>query len=296
MSQDQYEPVVTRSLDCGTSLHGRDCEAPDREFQHQTGADSKRRGCFLLPAIACWPSVLCAADPQNWPAWRGDGSGISPDHTDLPVQWDSQTNIQWKTPVPGQGNSSPVVWNGKIYLTAWDDGGRRRSVICLDSADGHIVWQTILQASVFPTEQKNGYASGTCATDGKTVFAFFDSPGLIALGNDDGKILWQRPLGPFATDWGMVSSPILWRDLVILACDHHKGSFIAAIDRACGEVRWKTPREDRLQYAVPMLINHRGKEQIIVNGQTVVSYSPADGKTLWTCRGMKDGCVPTAQY
>ncbi len=138
-------------------------------------------GSAVLMLVSSGSAFVCAADPQNWPGWRRDGSGISTDHSDIPVQWDSRTNIQWKTPLQGQGNSSPIVWNGKIYLTAWDDGGRRRSVLCLNSADGHIIWRTSVQASVFPTEQKNGYASGTCATDGKTVFAFFDSPGLIAL-------------------------------------------------------------------------------------------------------------------
>lgn len=253
-------------------------------------------GALLALHLGIGLTHVCGADPQNWPAWRRDGSGISADNTLLPVRWDPQTNVAWKTPLAGQGNSSPVVWDQKIYLTSWDDEGRRRSVICLNTSDGRIVWQTSLPATVFPTEQKNGYASGTCATDGKTVFAFFDSPGLIALNCDDGKIIWQRPLGPFTSNWGMVSSPILWRDFVVVACDHYKGSFIAAIDRASGNVRWKTPREDRLQYAVPMLINHQGTEQLVVNGQPVVSYAPADGKILWTCRGMKEGCVPTAQY
>ncbi len=254
----------------------------------------------ILIVFSLWvESAAHAGDSsaQDWPAWRGDGSGVSTKAADLPTQWDGKANIAWKAVIAGEGNSSPIICDAKVILTACDEEGRRRSVICLDVRDGHVVWQTQVKAvAVFPTEPKNGYASATCTTDGKSVYAFFDSPGLVALDISDGKILWQHALGPFTTRWGLVASPLCWHDRVIIACDHEKGAFIAAFDKSTGEPRWRTAREDRMGFSVPLLIDAGGREQLVLNGQNVVSYDPDSGRALWTCRGMKDGCVPTAQY
>jgi len=231
----------------------------------------------------------------NCPGWRGDGSGMSPE-AGLPVRWDTESNIAWKTPLPGKGNSSPIVRAGRVFLTAWDDAGKKRSVLCLDARDGKVLWQRDLTADVVAkTNPKNGYASPTAVTDGRRVFAFFDSPGLVAL-DLDGKLLWTRPLGPFKSDWGLASSPILYRDSVVQVCDDDGGGFIVGVDAATGEVRWRTPRPDPRQYATPILIEHQGKPQIVVNGMTVIGYEPATGRELWRCRGMNHLCSPSAVY
>jgi len=244
--------------------------------------------------------ILCAglsnaALAANWPGWRGDGCGISPE-TNLPVHWNAETNVVWKTPLPGQGNSSPAVWGERAFLTTWAEGGKKRSVICVDAKGGRILWQRdFTVATVAPTAPKNGYASPTPATDGERVYAFFDDPGLVAL-DLEGKLLWTRPLGPFNNIWNMAGSPILYKDKVIVNCDHDGDSFIVAVDATTGQVRWRTPRRCVRQFATPLLISHEGKPQIVVNGRTVVAYDPDTGRELWSCRGMKEFCSPSAIF
>ncbi|HUS59334.1 MAG TPA: PQQ-binding-like beta-propeller repeat protein, partial [Planctomycetota bacterium] len=248
---------------------------------------------LVLAAVAVGPAAAEAPAMQNWPGWRGDGSGISSE-TGLPVYWSATENVVWKTPLPA-GNSSPVIWGDRVFITAWAEAGAKRMVICLDAKDGKILWQKDFAADrVAKTYDKNGYASSTCATDGERVFAFFDSPGLVAF-DMDGNELWKRDLGPYKTDWGMAASPILYKDYVIVNCDQDDGSFIAAFSKDKGEERWRTPRPGQgRQYATPLLITVDGKDQVVVNGGKVLAYNPADGKELWWCRGMISMLTPSA--
>ena len=236
------------------------------------------------------------ATGENWPGWRGDGNGVSEDR-DLPLYWSADQGIAWKTPLPGDGNSSPVIWSDRVFLTASTDAGKKRLVLCLDRNDGHRVWQTELPAERAPeTYVKNGYASATPVTDGKQLFAFFDSPGLVAL-DLDGKVLWTRDLGPFKNSYNMASSPVLCGDLVIECCDQDQGSFIVALDKATGAERWRTPRPTMSrQFSTPLVITVAGKPQIVANGQTVIAYDPADGKEIWSCRGMMPNVTPSAVF
>src|SRR6201999_744568 len=110
-----------------------------------------------VATVALWPTVAAAAD-ANWPAWRGDGSGISHD-THPPLHWGTQQNVLWKIALPGEGNSSPILWNGKIFLTASTDSGKKRLLLSIDPAAGKILWQSPIDAATSNiTEPKNGYA------------------------------------------------------------------------------------------------------------------------------------------
>jgi len=249
--------------------------------------------CVLLLTVVASPAP--GATKGHWPGWRGDGSGVSSEEK-LPVSWDEKTNIAWNAELPGEGNSSPTVWGDRVFLTAATEKGAKRHVLCLNAKDGSIAWQRELTADrVAATYPKNGYASSTAATDGTRVFAFFDSPGLVAL-DMDGTVLWTRDLGPFKTDWGMASSPVLCGDLVIMNCDHDTDSFIAGIEASTGNVRWKTARPGAgRQYATPLLISVDAKTQIVVNGGAVASYD-TEGKELWSCRGMISMLTPSAVF
>ncbi|HUW32587.1 MAG TPA: PQQ-binding-like beta-propeller repeat protein, partial [Planctomycetota bacterium] len=253
---------------------------------------------FALAIVSLAHSARAVAPPAgaaNWPGWRGDGSGISSEKN-IPIYWSVTENVAWKTPLP-QGNSSPVIWSDRIFLTGWADSGKQRSVFCLDAKDGRIVWQKdIAVENVAKTYEKNGYASSTCATDGEKVFAFFDSPGLVAL-DVNGTVLWSVDLGPFNTDWGMAASPAIYKDVVLMCCDQDKDSFIVALNKADGKERWRTPRPPcGRQYATPIIITVDGKDQIVVNGGTVVAYEPEKGKEIWTCRGMINSLTPSAVF
>ncbi len=255
---------------------------------------------LILISLLASPFAMAENNPaaSNWPGWRGDGSGVSADKN-LPTYWSDKDNVAWKTPLPGEGNSSPIVWGDRVFLTASTDKGQKRVVLCLSAKDGGILWQTPLGAGKpAQTHAKNGYASSTPVCDGRRVYAFFDSPGLVAL-DHNGARLWTRPLGPFKSVWNLAASPILCGDLVVMCCDHDGQSFIVAVDRATGEEKWRTPRIAKSQYATPIVIEHKGRAQIVVSGGPIFSYDAATGKELWTCRGMKkppDTIVPTPLY
>ena len=231
----------------------------------------------------------------DWPAWRGDGTGVSSE-TNLPWRWNRDINVAWRTELPGEGNSSPIVAGGRIYLTAALDKGKKRLVLCLDSAKGNIIWKRELDADApGKTHAKNGYASPTCLSDGKRVYAFFDSPGLVAL-DLEGNVLWTRPFGPFKGSWNLASSPVLCGENIILMCDHRGESFLAAISAATGEVAWRTVRRGKESYATPLVIEHGGTKQVVISGQKVIAYDAATGKDLWSCKGLRETCVPTPLY
>ena len=250
--------------------------------------------CLLLLCLAAQLTLADQPATGNWPGWRGDGSGVSREKH-LPVAWDiaMAKQLAWSTPIPGNGNSSPVIWSGRIFLTTSLEKGTQRQVLCLDAKNGAILWQksfTVEHPAI--TYEKNQYASSTPVTDGQRLYVFFDDPGLIAL-SMDGKVLWTRPLGPFKNIWGLASSPVLYHDLVLLCCDQDQGSFITAVDRNTGEVRWKTPRKAGRGYATPVIVTVNGKAQVVVNGQTIVAYDPETGREIWTCKGMTDMVVPS---
>ena len=242
-----------------------------------------------------WIPGTGTAAGGDWPGWRCDGNGISSDKN-LPVYWDAETNIVWKSPLPGEGNSSPIVFGDRTFLTASTEKGKKRHVICLNSADGRVIWQKDLVAQrIAKTDPKNGYASPTPVTDGKNVYAFFDSPGLVAL-DMDGNVVWTRDFGPFNNIRNMASSPVLCDGMVIVNCDHDGDSFIAAVDCSSGDLRWKTPRNTPRQWASPLVIAVEGKKQIVVDGATVVAYDSDNGRIVWTCRGMKVVVTPSTVF
>jgi len=229
--------------------------------------------CELV--LLAWPAVV-VADGGSWPAWRGDGSGISGEKN-IPTYWTTETNILWKIDPLGEGNSSPIVHAGRVYLTAASEEGKKRWVLSYDAKTGKPIWQTELTADrVANTDPKNGYASPTPITDGKNIYAFFDSPGLVAL-DMNGNVQWVRDVGPFKTPWNMASSPTLCNDMVIVVCDQHGQGFIVGVDKGSGEIRWKTQRDPAMGFATPVVITNNGNEQIVVNGGKVVDYNPVDG-------------------
>ena len=246
-----------------------------------------RYASFTLLFLLSLP--LAAA---NWPGWRGDGSGVSAEQH-LPVAWSATRNVAWSVPLPGDGNSSPVIWGDRIYLTAALEKGKIRAVLCLDAQDGHLVWQKNLPAERAPvTDPKNGYASPTPVTDGTNLFVFFDSPGMAAL-DLAGNVLWTHDLGPFSNGYNQASSPVLYHDLVIETCDQDKGSFVVALEKATGKERWRTPRHATSQFASPLIITTKGQDQLIVNADVITAYDPAGGKEIWHCAGMTPCVTPS---
>ncbi len=248
---------------------------------------------------------------DNWPGWYGPGAlGISAEEN-FPAEWDLTRNVKWKLEIPGLGHSSPIVWGNRIFVTtaASDDPGadnwqkgfpmQGRSpdtakiswqVLCIDRDTGKLIWKqtAIRETPVNYRHLKNSYASQTPVTDGTHVYAFFGDQGMYCY-DFEGNLIWSRDLGDFKmrADWGMGSSPVLYRNLVIQTCDQETGkSFIVALDKKTGETVWKQDREELSSWSTPFLYLKGARPELIVNATTAVrSYDPATGKLLWQCRG-----------
>lgn len=240
-------------------------------------------------------AMLLAAAPASssqWPGWRNDGNGHYTGN-DAPLHWDGEVGVAWKARLPGEGFSSPIVYDGRVYLTAAIEGGMRRAMLCLDEQTGSILWQTPVESEQTKTYPRCGHAAPTPVTDGKRVFAYFDVPGLVAF-DVNGKVLWQwqPPVGPINSTYNQASSPILVDNMVILNVTHRGPSFLFALDQATGEVLWQTEKGKGYCYATPLHAQFGDEEQIILNGTSVVSYAKT-GEALWTVTGMKPAVNPS---
>ena len=251
------------------------------------------------PAVAGDPAVRMVADEgegaKYWPRWRGpSGQGLAAG-SGYPDTWSSTQNVLWKTPVPGSGNSSPIVWSDRVFVTTAYEGGRRVSVLAYRRSDGRLLWET--DAPEGRTDRgahyKNGHASATPSTDGERIYVSFGPRGLFAL-DFSGKILWQRDLGPIQAYHGAAGSPLLYKDRIILYQDQYRDSFIAAFDTRTGQQIWRTPRDANTGWGTPIAIHVAGHDEIIVNSQQrVQAYDPDRGRELWRCSGMSYEVIPT---
>jgi outer membrane protein assembly factor BamB len=237
------------------------------------------------------------ATVENWPAWRGprgDGSSLE---THLPLHWSGpdQKNILWKTAIPGHGHASPVVWDDRIFLVSCREDLGDRLLLCLDRADGRIVWQrTVIHAPLEPKHRLNSYASSTPATDGKLVYVtFLDGEKMLVAAYDfQGQQRWLARPGDFHSRHGFCSSIVLFERLAIVNGDHDGDSYLAALDRESGHTVWKVPRENKTRsYSTPIIRQIDGRTQMVLSGnKCVASYDPRDGSRHWIIDG------PTEQY
>jgi outer membrane protein assembly factor BamB len=236
-----------------------------------------------------------AARAEDWPAWRGPrGDGTSCD-TAVPLRWSQTENVVWKTPIPGKGHSSPVVWGDRVFVTTCLESERKRMLLCLDRHSGKIVWERlVLTAPLEPKHHLNSYASSTPATDGRHVWVtFLDRPHYRIWCYDfDGNLVWQKSPGEFHSKHGFCSPPILYQDRVILNGDQDAEAWLVALDKDTGQEVWRTDRPNRTRsYTPPLVIEHAGRKQLVLSGSLcVASYDPETGKQLWIIDG------PTEQY
>lgn len=251
---------------------------------------------FVLPCLLfliCGQQV-CQAETR-WPRWRGPQGDGQSSETQLPVEW-SGDDLAWKAELPGRGQSSPIVWDERIFLTTASEDGSKRSVLCLDRSDGRVEWEQTIDYKGDPEElhKMNTWATPSCVTDGEVVIAFFGRAGLHAF-TADGKPLWSKDLGRFENPWGTAACPVLVGDLVIQNGDADKDAFIAAFDRRTGGEIWREPRPNNRGWSTPVLINSGGRDELVLNGDTgVTAYDPATGKQLWFCKSFNGRGEPTA--
>lgn len=235
---------------------------------------------------------------RYWPRWRGpSGQGVVPagKYTD---SWSPTEHVKWKVAVPGRGNSSPIAWGDRLFVTTAYDGGQRLSIVALRRFDGERLWETFVpQDAVESVHAKNGYASATPVTDGERVYASFGRHGLLAV-DFSGRIVWHRRFGAIDNYHGPAGSPILYKDRIFLYQDHrsHAGqtAFVAAFEARTGKTIWETPRAESVGWGTPVVIDAGGRDELIVSSQRrVAAYDPDTGRELWTVRGNTLEVIPT---
>ena len=245
----------------------------------------------------------------NWPGWRGvNTSGISASRH-LPTSWTTTKNIRWKQPVPGKGNSSPVVWGNHVLVTSAMEGAQsvELSIYAFDRQTGAPQWHSEPVHGSGGTHNKNGYASASVTTDGILVYAFFGSGGLLAVDLETGKERWRKDLGPLEHQWGSASSPVLVGNLIVQLCDAAADSSIQAFDKITGQRIWRTPRTSTGSWSTPVLVEAtdaagQKRWELVVNGTgvdggdggAVIAYDPANGHELWRVVGTTEVVCPTA--
>ncbi|QDT77713.1 outer membrane biogenesis protein BamB [Gimesia maris] len=252
-------------------------------------------------------SVLQQTQAADWSQFRGpSGNGVS-QSTGLPTEWSSEKNIVWKAKLPGHGSSSPVLFGNQVFVTSYtgyglteEDNGNpsdlRLHVISVNRDSGEIMWDE----SVSPLNEvqkitkrivDHGYASGTPACDETGVYAFFGTSGVVAY-DLKGKLKWQANVGDGTAGFGSASSPILYKDLVIVNASI-ESSTVYALNKSNGEVVWKAEEIVRA-WTTPSIVDvPGGKQELVVNQKNqIFGFDPDTGKKLWTCEGIQDYVVP----
>jgi len=188
----------------------------------------------LLIAVSAF--IAWNAQAKNWPAWRGpEGTGVSTDK-ELPVKWSTKQNVRWHVDLPGPGNSSPIVWGKRVFLTQSTDKEHRRTVICVDRESGKLLWQSgVTYSEEEPTQESNPYCSGTPATDGERVYACFGSAGIFAY-DFAGKEVWHRDLGKLNHMFGNAISPVLCGDICVVNFGPDEKARLVGLNKKIGEI------------------------------------------------------------
>ena len=241
----------------------------------------------LLVLLIALCSTLHAAD---WPAWRGpSGQGFC-DEKDIPLTWSDKENVKWKIPLENQGNSTPVVWGERIFLTQANTDGAVRSLLCFSRADGKLLWQR--DVSYGEKERNwnpNWYCNASPVTDGQRVVVSFASAGMYCF-DFEGKELWKRTdLGKWEHAFGSGSSPVLYGDLAILWCgpNESKGrNVLLAVNKQTGETVWE--HDEKVgSWGTPLITKVDGQDQLLLSVVPhLKGFDPKTGKELWLCNGL----------
>jgi outer membrane protein assembly factor BamB len=277
----------------------------------------------LLATVTLLPLVGAGS---NWPQWRGPSrQGTTPD-TGLPSAWSPTDHIAWKTPIPGRGHSSPIVWGSHVFLTTAIEGdvvpgheaarhiiegqpyvhpdttGADRKhtlkVLAIDAATGKPLWErTAYDGPMFDGRHRRGsFASATPVTDGRAVFVFFGAEGAYAY-ELDGRLRWKADVGKIKTiGLGTASSPVLHENVLVLQCDDDEGadSFMVGLDKNTGKELWRVKRPVQVSWSSPVLVEAAGRTELVTSGtEFVVSYDPRTGKELWRTKGVESNAIHT---
>lgn len=259
---------------------------------------------FLASVLAL--SMGHSAIADNWPAWRANLSGSAESsESNLPTEWAPKQNVKWRTALPNRGNSTPVVWGDKVFVTQIVEADNFRSVMCFDRKSGKLLWQKGVKYSAKESSHRtNPYCSASPVTDGERVIATFASAGVFCY-DMKGKLLWKRDLGKQHHTWGNASSPLLFKDLCILYHGPGPGAHMIGMDKFNGKTVWKFnepkwkigKRTDGFQgnekngivgsFSTPIIVNADGRDELIMSFPLEIrAFNPETGSELWNCKGL----------
>ena len=253
----------------------------------------------LLLATLCGSGLwLAPCQAENWPAWRGPLGNGECRETDVPLTWSADQNVKWKVPLPEPGNSTPIVWGDRIFVTQATEKGTRRSLICFNKADGTTRWtKTIDYDKPEPTHDTNPFCAASPVTDGERVVVSHGSAG-VACYDFDGNQQWHRDLGPAHHIWGTASSPVIAGDLVFLNFGPGERQALLAFHLKDGTDAWRADepggklgdqgnKEWIGSWSTPVVAKVGEQEQLLLSWPGAIkSYEPATGKLLWSCQGL----------
>lgn len=256
-----------------------------------------RKSAFVL--VLAFASLTSSALAENWAHWRGPTGNGTAINASPPVEWSTTKNIKWKAELPGRDDSSPIVWENRVFVAAAapakvkSAGGKGEvefMLLCLNRDDGKLVWkQTAAVAQPHQrTHATHGYASASPCTDGKLVFAHFGSRGLFCY-SMAGELVWKRDdFGKMdiLNEFGEGSSPTLEGDKILVPWDHRGPSALYALDKTTGKTIWKANRGGPTAWATPLVVTNGSHKQVIMNGQKFAfAYDLETGKEIWRCGG-----------
>jgi len=272
---------------------------------------------LLAALVAVVPCLTASA--ENWPRFRGPtGQGISTE-TGLPIHWNAESNVVWRTPIPGAGWSSPVVWDDRVFVTTATDNDTKCRVLCLDRSSGKVLRDKLVFDQVpLRKEGKNSYATPTPVTDGERVYAVFGDGSIAAL-TLDGDVVWTNRDVKFYSRHGLGASPIVYDGLLIMAYDGSNrvttpgqypnntpeeklgwqipwdGAFIIALDAKTGRRVWTGKRGlSRIAHVTPNIVREGGTTQLVsCAGDAIQGFDPKTGERIWTVYSQGEGVVPS---
>ena len=277
-------------------------------------------GTLFLLCLAAGAAASVPEAPGDWPRWRGPfNTGVARGRA--PVEWSDEKNIAWKLEIPGKGNSSPVIWGDRIFLTTaipvaggpaqtGDGAGgfgqgaqgeqpeHRLVVMAVDRKTGKVVWERTAKTAK-PHEgfhrRYGSFASNSPVTDGKRLYAFFGSRGAYCY-DLDGKLLWSYDPGVqlrMRNAFGEGTAAVLDGGVLLLNFDHEGDSFLVALDAGTGKLKWKADRNERSNCAPPLVVQHDGvRQEILPAPNKVRAYNVETGELIWECAGLGDNTIP----
>jgi len=271
---------------------------------------------LVFVPLSLGPSAQAPSADRFWPQWRGPGANGVSRTANPPTEWSETRNLRWKVEIPGRGSSSPVIWGDRVFLltavpagaSAADShrplggvsprGVHRYIVMALDRRTGKVVWERTAreEAPHEASHQDNGtWASASAMTDGELVIASFESRGIYAY-DMNGKLVWEKDLGDksMRNEFGEGSTPVLYKNHLVVVWDHTKGSFVTALDKRTGKELWRVARDEIDTWATPFVVEQGGRAQVIVPGMNRLhSYDLETGNVVWHSAGLTMNPIPS---